>query len=382
MQCEVYDRDRLPARMLADTDVVVGRPPWPLVMRTLRRSGARLIFDLYYPDTLERLEQTSEAPGTKRKLWIRMITDKFNEAMRVGHHFICASEVQRDLWLGAMLSQGLIRPQVYDRDPSLRSVIDAVPFGVPDDPPKPGSWPWEKFPGIGDEDEVVVWNGGIWGWLDAPTAIRAIAELGKRRPQVRLVFMAGRVDRLSSRAIEEARSLAAELKVLDRLVFINDTWVPYEERGAALLAANAAILCQRPVLETTFAFRTRVIDCFWAGLPVVITEGDMLADVIERDDLGAVAPQADPAGVASALEQVLERGRRSYAPALERAADRYRWSNVGEPLVRLANSAGPVPRLGDGVPRRAGQQLRTAAYSAVFGPLGAVRSRSGSAVKD
>ena len=31
----------------------------------------------------------------------------------------------------------LIPPDVYDRDPGLRSILDIVPFGVPSDPPAP-----------------------------------------------------------------------------------------------------------------------------------------------------------------------------------------------------------------------------------------------------
>ena len=33
---------------------------------------------------------------------------------------MCASDTQRDLWLGAMLALRLIGPELYDRDPSLR----------------------------------------------------------------------------------------------------------------------------------------------------------------------------------------------------------------------------------------------------------------------
>ena len=55
------------------------------------------------------------------------------DALHDGHHFLCASEKQRDLWLGAMMAERLIAPDVYDRDPSLRSLLDVVPFGVPSD---------------------------------------------------------------------------------------------------------------------------------------------------------------------------------------------------------------------------------------------------------
>ena len=57
--------------------------------------------------------------------------DRMVAALHDGHHFLCASEKQRDLWLGMLLAERLIPPDVYDRDPGLRSILDVVPFGVP-----------------------------------------------------------------------------------------------------------------------------------------------------------------------------------------------------------------------------------------------------------
>ncbi|MFM9022136.1 MAG: hypothetical protein ACKOK7_00035, partial [Solirubrobacterales bacterium] len=48
---------------------------------------------------------------------------------------MCASEAQRDLWLGMMAALDRVPLEAYDRDPSLRSFIDVVPFGVPAEPP-------------------------------------------------------------------------------------------------------------------------------------------------------------------------------------------------------------------------------------------------------
>ncbi len=52
-----------------------------------------------------------------------------------GDFFLCASEKQRDFWLGSSRRLGRVNPRVYDDDESLRSLIDVVPFGFPDDAP-------------------------------------------------------------------------------------------------------------------------------------------------------------------------------------------------------------------------------------------------------
>jgi glycosyltransferase involved in cell wall biosynthesis len=356
---------------LERADVVVARPQWPLAMRMMRRSGARLIFDIYDPDTFATIEHYAERSLRRRRLMAMFSVDRLAEALRKGHHFICASERQLDFYLGVMLAEGLISPAAYESDPSFRSVIDVVPFGVPLDPPERIGGPGIRhtFPGIAPEDEIVLWNGGIWDWLDAPTGIRGVAVLAQRRPQAKLVFMGGSSGRLH-RAEHEARALASELGLIDRVVFFNGGWVPYDRRADWLLEASCALSTHRRHIESRLAFRTRVVDCFWAGLPVVCTGGDELSGRIERDGLGVTVREEDPDAVAAALETVLERGKKAYSERLRLAAGEYAWQAVTEPLVRFVTSSFPVPTLDS--ERRPRGALRSALYSGTRRLLNAV----------
>jgi glycosyltransferase involved in cell wall biosynthesis len=352
-------------------DVVVARPQWPLAMRMMRRSRARLIFDLYDPDTFATIEHYAERSPRRRRLMAAFSVDRLAQALRIGHHFICASERQLDFYLGAMLAEGLISPAAYERDASFRSVIDVVPFGLPPDPPERTGGPAisDRFPGVGPDDEIVLWNGGIWDWLDAPTAILGVAALTERRPQVKLVFMGGSSERFH-RAEAEARSIAGQLGMLDRVVFFNDGWVPYERRAEWLLDADVAVSTHLSQIETRLAFRTRLLDCFWAGLPPVCTGGDELAGRIERDGIGVTVPEGDPEAVASGLATVLERGKDPYSEGLRLAAGEYAWPAVAEPLVRFATSSSRPPTIGS--ERRPRGSLRSALYSAARRGLNAV----------
>ena len=177
--------------LIAGADVVVTHPQWPLVDRWLRRSRARVVFDLYCPETLQRFELLAGRRAPIRRQLTAVTVDRLHACLRIGHHFMCASETQRDLWLGAMLALRLIDPKLYDRDPSLRTVVDLVPFGVPSQPPEEATagGPRDAIQNLKDDSEIVLWNGGIWNWLDAETAIRAVGALAERRPTARLVFM-------------------------------------------------------------------------------------------------------------------------------------------------------------------------------------------------
>jgi len=349
----------------AAAGVVVAHPAWPLSARALRRSGARLIYDLYDPEPLEALQFLAGRGAPVRKTVTAMSLDRLLNALHDGHAFLCASERQRDLWTGCLLAQRLIAPAVHDADPTLGGLLAVVPFGVPDEPPSPGPGPRERF-GLASDDEVVLWNGGLWDWLDAESVLRAVARLSPERPRLRLVFMGASLAAQARDAEARARALARDLGLLGGVVQFNDRWIPYAERGAWLLQADCAVAAHRDHVETRYSHRTRLLDCLWAGLPPVCTRGDALAHRVEREQLGVAVPPEDPAALAEALAHVLDRGRAAYEKPLAAAARELRWSRVAEPLARLA-----MPREGSqplGVrarrprPRSAALRARDAAY--------------------
>jgi glycosyltransferase involved in cell wall biosynthesis len=367
--------------LIAASDVVVTHPQWPLVDRWLRRSRARVVFDLYCPETLETLELLAGRRAPIRQQLTATTVDRLHAAIRIGHHFMCASETQRDLWIGVMLAMRLIGPELYDRDPSLRSVLDLVPFGVPSEPPAgvTTGGPREAMEDLSEDSEIVLWNGGIWNWLDAETAIRAVGALAKRRPTVRLVFMgASRDNPASAQATDAALACAHELGLLGSIVHFHDRWVPYAEREAWLGQAACALSTHADHLEAHFAYRTRLLDCVWAGLPIVCTSGDDLAERVEREQLGAVAPPGDVDALSASLERVLARGRDAYCANLKAAAEEQTWERVAQPLLRwISDPAAPGRPVGatHGVLRPgAAQRLREAAYLAGARALLARRS--------
>ena len=379
-----YDRER-PRELrsaIARADVIIAQPQPPIVMRWLNRSDARLIFDLYDPEAFENLATFAHGGSRLSPLWLSLTLDRLTSALHIGHHFLCASEAQRDLWIGAMLAERAITIERYEADPSFRSVMAVVPFGLQATPPRvdPAHGIRARFPVIGPDDDIVLWNGGIWEWLDPLLPIEAVAGLAPARPGLRLVFMGGAAGDPGSPA-SAARDAARERGLLDETVLFNPDWVPYEHRGAWLMEAACAVAAHGDDLETHFAFRTRLLDCFWAGLPIVATRGDDLAGRVERDDLGAVADPGDAAGFAAALEVVLSRGRSAFTAQLARVAGDYRWERVCEPLVAFVLADGAAPRLGRvhrGVAARPSQQARSLVHQAARAAV-AIRARRRSA---
>jgi glycosyltransferase involved in cell wall biosynthesis len=357
----VESGDPRPLRTLfRDSDVVIMRPPNPVVEGWLRASGARIVYDLCDPLPLDILEAQASASRERQLLWHTVALDHFLAALHSGHHFICSGTRQRDLYVGALLASRLIHPAAYAADPSFRSFLEQVPFGIPAEPPQraEGVNPRAVFAGLGEDAQIVLWNGGIWNWLDPRTAVAATVRAAERCPRVRLVFMFAQPgEGPEQREARAARELAQRLGALDRLVFFNESPIPYSERATWLLDADCVVSTHVDHLESNFAFRTRLLDCFWAGVPAVCTGGDELSELIERCDGGVVVPHGDVDAVADGIVEVLGRGRDAYRERLVAAGSGMVWPRVVEPLRRIVQTPGQPHALGDPWARRASRPV-------------------------
>ncbi|HEX2053853.1 MAG TPA: glycosyltransferase [Actinomycetota bacterium] len=272
--------------------------------------GKVLVADVYDPFHLENLEMFREDEHEKRLNIAGSDLDVINMQLRISDFFICASEKQRDFWLGQLAGIGRLNPHVYDRDPTLRSLIDVVPFGISSDPPLHKRKVLKGvIPGIEENDKVILWGGGIYNWFDPLTLIRAVAQVAKEHPEVKLFFMGlahPNPDVPEMRMATQARNLADDLGLDGKHVFFNKGWVPYEERASYLLESDIGVSCHLEHIETTYSYRTRVLDYFWAELPVIVTRGDALSQLVEERGLGLTVEPGDVEGFASSIVRMIE----------------------------------------------------------------------------
>jgi glycosyltransferase involved in cell wall biosynthesis len=199
-----------------------------------------------------------------------------------------------------------------------------------------GAWP-----GIGADDRVLLWAGGVWRWLDALTPIRAVERLRAGGLPVHLVFLGTGRPALDPADIptsaDEATAFARERDLEGRSVHFNRGWIPYGEREAYLLEADVGVCAHHEHLESRFSFRTRVLDHFWAGLPSVVSRGDSIGDLVELRGLGRTVAPGDDEAFAAACATLLA-DRRTYERTAERVrelAPQFGWSEVARPLVEF-----------------------------------------------
>jgi glycosyltransferase involved in cell wall biosynthesis len=315
----------------------------------LARLDKYMVVDLYDPYLLAVLAQFSEDDISAHASY-NLMHHVLEQHMSLADFSVCASERQRDYWMGRYCSLGRLTPEQYRIDRSFRKLIDVVPFGLPDEPvQRTGPGMKGVVPGIGKHDFVLLWGGGVWEWFDPLTIIKAVGNLVSEFPQLKLYFMGIKSPNPQVPLMEMAvrsKQLANDLNILDKNVFFNESWTSYEDRVNFLLDADAAVSAHFDLPETRFSFRTRILDYLWAGLPILTTCGDQLAEMIERHHAGEALNYEDVEAWTDAIRRMLtsEEVRSSYRQNSLKVAQEYQWQKVVKPLMQYCEQPYKLPK--------------------------------------
>jgi len=295
------------------------------VARLLRK---KIVIDAYFVPLFENLEKYAHSPKL-RDLVVKISKLRTRALLLAADLVLCASERQRGYWLEQLAAFGRIAVNVL-----------LVPTGIR------GARPVKKHnlikgvvPGIFKDDKVVLWASGLWPWLDPQTAIRALEMI--KDEKIKLVFFGTKaVDEHfkgeANEPVVQAIRLAREMGLLNKRVFFIEQRVPYDEIADYLLEADVALNLHYDNLETRYAYRTRLLDYIWAGIPIVTTKGDVLSEEILKHGLGLVIDPGDTNGASQAINKLLndQVWRGQSRQAMADYAKKITWDKVSEPLCR------------------------------------------------
>ncbi|MEM7016000.1 MAG: glycosyltransferase [Pseudomonadota bacterium] len=303
----------------------------------LRRSDKVLVADLYDPLPLEGLEHHKNGSFDHalevHDLEVRIINDQ----LRLADYVLCASERQRDLWLGGLMTLRRLNPHNYERA-DLDHPVVTVPFGIPDFPPKRTG---QGLSNLLDNqsDFVMLWGGGIWEWFDPLTVIRAVHRLKEEKPGLRMVFLGAKHPNPLIPIMpmqNEAEKLARELGLYGKEVIFQEGWVKYDELSNYFLDANIGISAHFDTLETYFSFRTRILHYLWAGKPIITTRGDILAQQVEQYGAGITVDYESTESWVQAIRRLSDPSfYEQCVKGVEALAAQYTWSKVTQPLLDI-----------------------------------------------
>jgi glycosyltransferase involved in cell wall biosynthesis len=301
---------------MRDARVLIGQPARGF---RKRRPRQKVIYDFFDPTVLELRELYGAEPSLRQRVHLAAEWWRLSEALMRGDLLMCAARKQREF---------------YEKLQSADSPWIEVPFGIDladaRSCPKP-------------QDDIVVWNGGVWEWLDPVTAVDAIVRLNAEGLRVKLLFL-GR-SRPNRNLIDRRRDDRFDALLARGGVHVsaNEEWVPYDQRLAWLRAGKIAIMLHRRTAEAGYSIRTRLFDAIAAGTPVVATAGGFAADLVAAEGLGIVVAPGDVAGVAGAIRKLLTNDELYFScvERLERIRPRFAWDVVTRPLVRAVADMQP-----------------------------------------
>ncbi len=293
---------------LRDADVLIGQPVRGF---RKRRGSQRIIYDLFDPNVLELRELYGNAPSIRQRVHLAAEWSRLTYALRHADLLMCAAAKQREF---------------YQQLQSSDTPWIEVPFGVDLEEtagcPKP-------------QDNVIVWGGGLWEWLDPGLAVDAVLRLNREGLRCRLLFL-GRA-RPNPHAVDRRREdrFDALLARGNGVVAANQEWVPYRERLSWLRSGKVAIMLHRPTVEAVYSIRTRLFDAIAAGVPVVATERGFAAELVAREKLGIVVPAGDEEAVTQAIRRLLtdDAFHAACVANLVRMRSRFAWDVVARPLI-------------------------------------------------
>lgn len=293
---------------MREAAVLIGQPARAF---RKRRRAQRVVYDLFDPTVLELRELYGSHPSLRQRVHLAAEWWRLSEALMRADLLMCAARKQRDFY--ALLQSG-------------EAPWIEVPFGIDLADTRACEKP---------RDNVVIWGGGLWEWLDPASAVDAIVRLNAEGLRAKLLFL-GR-SRPNRNLIDRRRDDRFD-QLLARggmHVSANDEWIPYRQRLSWLRAGKIAIMLHRRTAEAEYSIRTRLFDAIAAGTPVVATAGGFAADLVEREGLGIVVPPEDAEAIAHAIRRLLtdDEFHSTCVESLERIRPRFAWEVVTKPLV-------------------------------------------------
>jgi GT2 family glycosyltransferase len=329
--------------LLEQSDIVLCAGMTFSKFKSIRNSDKYIIMDIYDPYNLASLIEYKDETIEKQLDVYKSVHFIANEMLYYGDFYICASDRQRDFWLGMLAALGRVNPYSYNQDPAMRKLIDVVPFGLPSEKPLHTEDVLKGvIKGIEKDDFVLIWGGGIYNWFDPLTLVKSMAKVWEKRKDIKLFFLGVKhpnpqVKELS--LVNETVELAKKFGLEGKNIFFNYGWVDYDQRQNYFLESDAGVITHPEHIETRFAFRTRILDYLWTGLPIISTKGDSLSELVEKDGLGLTVDAMDVEMLAGRIIYMAENRDfyNSCRQKIAKTAEIFNWEKVCEPLIRFCS---------------------------------------------
>lgn len=257
--------------------------------------------------------------------------------------FFCASEEQRLFYAGALYTSGRIGPRNFPPDPTLSRLLAVVPFGAPRESAKGDGAAGRAAAGVPPDGPMVLF-GGIYDWYDPGLLLEAWPAILAKVPRAKLLFFENPNPETTPQGVcARTRECARAIDPAGGSIFFSP-WLSYAARENLYAAVDLAVSISSAGLETDLAYRTRLLDAAWGGVPSVSVGGGTLARELGAAGAG-VAAEPSASSLASAVAGLLEDGarRERFSRAARLFASKRTWEEMATPLAAWCREAGIDP---------------------------------------
>lgn len=243
----------------------------------------------------------------------RDLVAAFVRQLRVSHHFLCRSRVERTTLIASLCVAGRLTPADVQRSRTLAHLVSTVPIGfsaasayaAADVAPQP----------LAD----VLWTGGLWSYFDPLLLVEAVARVRAAGTPLTAAFLYAPATGDSAEQVRRVADRVDALGLADA-VLLCDKPIRHEERDAVIKGARALVCVARPGIENDTCVRLRARDSRLYGVPTVVDPYGPTATELTGDGLARVLTSATPDRLAGVLAGL--RGAGAAGPREEYCYDR------------------------------------------------------------
>ena len=259
----------------------------------LKSLSSYLICDMWVPYPLENLFTLKQQIKNLKDMHAMHLHNLrvYNDQILYGDHFLLGLERQKDMLTGPLLCLNRITPETVESSPNLDEQMSIIHSGMQKDKQGEGKANVirTQYPQITDSDVLFFWGGVVSSWYDPDTLLYAFQKAVKENPKIKLFFLAQKhanpfVPQLDM--AHHAEKTAESLGMLNLHAFFHKDWIDYAKRASFFQDADVGVSIHKLHLETRFSYRMRFLDYLKFELPIICTEGDFFAELVEREKIG------------------------------------------------------------------------------------------------
>lgn len=154
--------------------------------------------------------------------------------------------------------------------------------------------------GITDQTPLIIFHGDIKHDDGVDVLLRALAEVAKTRPDVRLLILGGGGPYFDS----VVKPLIRELGLAENI--LTPGWIPHQEVPAYLNACDIGAMTMRATLNHDNYLSFKLFEYWGCGLPVVVTRLKAIGRIVRDGENGLVCRSEDVPAYAAAFLRLIE----------------------------------------------------------------------------